>query len=57
MLDVFEADDRRTLVAAIGQLQTEGASVLPSFCRCHVPAGGALAARLRFPGARSRVAS
>jgi PAS domain S-box-containing protein len=25
MLDVFEADDRRTLVAAIGQLQTEGA--------------------------------
>jgi hypothetical protein len=33
MLDVFAADDRRTLVEAISQLQTEG-GVSRSSCRC-----------------------
>jgi hypothetical protein len=53
MLDVFEADDRRTLVAAIGQLQTEGARFTVVLPVTRASQGGTLAARLRFPGARA----
>jgi PAS domain-containing protein len=52
MLDVFEADDRRTLVEAISQLQAEG-GVLPSFCRCCVASGGRWLRVCGFPGARA----